>query len=70
MTYFLLISGVSLAILALLVWRAPRGWQDEDGFHLGEEPYRSVDTVDAKEATIRIESAAPVNAKARVRKAA
>ena len=38
MIYILLTSGVSLVILGLLLWAAPRGWQDEDGFHLGEEP--------------------------------
>ena len=38
MIYLLLTSGVSLCILALLLWRAPRGWQDADGFHLGDEP--------------------------------
>jgi hypothetical protein len=38
MMYLLLTSGVSLIILGLLLWRAPRGWQDPDGFHLGEEP--------------------------------
>lgn len=43
MTYVLLVSGLSLAILGLLVWRAPRGWQDENGFHLGEEPYAKIE---------------------------
>jgi len=38
MTYLMLISGLSVALLALLIWRAPRGWQDEDGFHLGDKP--------------------------------
>lgn len=38
MIYLLLTSGVSLVILGLLLWAAPRGWQDEEGFHLGEEP--------------------------------
>lgn len=42
MTYLMLLSGLSLAVLALLVWRAPRGWQDEDGFHLGDEPYEGI----------------------------
>jgi hypothetical protein len=43
MIYFLLISIISLAILAFLLWRAPRGWQDEDGFHLGEQSHRPID---------------------------
>lgn len=43
MIYLLLASGASLAILGLLLWRAPRGWQDQDGFHLGEEPYQQSD---------------------------
>ncbi len=39
MTYFLLVSGLSLAVLVLLMRQAPRGWQDQDGFHLGDEPH-------------------------------
>lgn len=45
MTYLLLASGISLAVLALLLWQAPRGWQDQDGFHLGKEPYTPLDTI-------------------------
>lgn len=43
MTYLMLISGLSVALLALLIWRAPRGWQDEDGFHLGDKPYEGIE---------------------------
>ena len=38
MDYLLIVSGISLAILGLLLWRAPRGWQDDQGFHLGDVP--------------------------------
>ena len=41
MLYLLLVPVVSLAILAVLVWRAPEGWEDEYGFHLGQEPYQA-----------------------------
>lgn len=40
MICLLLGSGLSLVILGLLAWRAPRGWQNQDGFHLGDEPNR------------------------------
>ena len=40
MIYLLLIPAISLLILAVLAWRAPHGWQDEKGFHLGQEPYQ------------------------------
>lgn len=55
MIYFLLASGASLAVLGLLLWRAPRGWQDQDGFHLGEETYQEIDLPAATEqnATVR-----------------
>ena len=55
MIYFLLASGASLAVLGLLLWRAPRGWQDQDGFHLGEETYQEIDCPAATEqnATVR-----------------
>lgn len=65
MTYFLLISGASLAVLAFLLWRAPRGWQDDNGFHLGQEPYRRIDTSAAGP-----QQAAAETPRARVRKAA
>jgi len=39
MTYFILISAASLLVLVALMWAAPRGWQDENGFHYGEEPH-------------------------------
>jgi len=35
------ICGVCLALLGVMFWiaaKAPLGWEDEDGFHLGEEP--------------------------------
>lgn len=35
---FLSCSALSLLALTLLLWRAPRGWQDDNGFHLGTEP--------------------------------
>jgi hypothetical protein len=38
MICLLLGSGLSLVVLGLLAWRAPRGWQNQDGFHLGDEP--------------------------------
>ena len=41
MLYLLLVPVVSLAILAVLVWRAPEGWEDESGFHLGQAPYQA-----------------------------
>ncbi|MFM6950231.1 MAG: hypothetical protein ACKOW1_04305 [Novosphingobium sp.] len=43
MTYLLLTSAASLAVFVLLLWRAPRGWQDDRGFHLGDEPYQDLD---------------------------
>lgn len=39
MTYFILISAASLLVLVALIWAAPRGWQDEAGFHYGQEPH-------------------------------
>jgi len=38
MTYLLFVSGLSLAILGVLLWCRPRGWQDDQGFHPGDEP--------------------------------
>lgn len=70
MIYFVLISAASLAILALLIWRAPRGWQDENGFHLGQEPFRSVDAVAADKGAIETERFNPSHARAKARKAA
>lgn len=35
------ICGGSLIVMAVLAWRAPEGYEDEGGFHLGrldEEP--------------------------------
>lgn len=35
------LAAISLAALAGMWWlaaKAPLGWQDETGFHLGEEP--------------------------------
>lgn len=40
MTYLILISAASLLVLVVLLWAAPRGWQDEAGFHYGEKPHR------------------------------
>lgn len=40
MTYLILISAASLLVQVALLWAAPRGWQDEAGFHYGEEPHR------------------------------
>ena len=42
MVYLLLIQMISVAILAYLLWRAPEGWQDENGFHFGREPDRQI----------------------------
>ena len=33
-TLFLIVSG-SILSMAWLVWTAPEGWEDEDGFHFG-----------------------------------
>ena len=36
-----LISGACVAMLGVMFWiaaKAPLGFEDEDGFHLGEEP--------------------------------
>lgn len=41
MTTFLIILGVTSAIASIMVsveLRAPRGYEDESGFHYGEEP--------------------------------
>lgn len=32
-----LVSVLSLAVLAFMVWRAPSGFQDSEGFHEGDE---------------------------------
>ena len=40
MTYFILISAASLLVLVALIWAAPRGWQDDAGFHYGQAPHR------------------------------
>ena len=29
---------LALVALAFLFWRAPEGWQDDSGFHVGETP--------------------------------
>lgn len=70
MIYFLLISIISLAILALLLWRAPRGWQDADGFHLGQQSYRPIDVPPL--GTEPVPTDKPINApeRRRLRKAA
>lgn len=39
---FTTISAISLITLAILVKRAPLGWQDKHGFHFGVEPYQSM----------------------------
>lgn len=33
--YFLIASVISVAILGVLAYRAPLGYEDEDGFHHG-----------------------------------
>lgn len=33
-TLFLIVSG-SILSMAWLVWTAPEGWEDKDGFHFG-----------------------------------
>lgn len=32
------ISAVPIAALAYIIWNAPEGYQDSQGFHLGKEP--------------------------------
>jgi hypothetical protein len=70
MIYFLLISVVSLVVLAVLLSRAPRGWQDEDGFHLGQQPCPAVDEppLGTEPATVEQATTAPV--RRQIRKAA
>jgi hypothetical protein len=34
----IIICGAALLVLIWLYITAPRGWQDETGFHYGEEP--------------------------------
>jgi hypothetical protein len=36
MTALAIIHGVSLAIFAVAIWRAPLGYQTETGFYLGD----------------------------------
>lgn len=33
----LLFIAASMVFMAWLVWSAPEGWEDEEGFHLGPE---------------------------------
>ena len=38
--------GIAVAIVAFMIWlvyTAPIGYQDESGFHYGEEPYQKDD---------------------------
>lgn len=32
------ISAVMALALAVMIWNAPEGWEDSQGFHLGKEP--------------------------------
>lgn len=47
----LAITVFSLAVLGALLWRAPEGYEDEEGFHLGKPPdidlQKKVDEEDA-----------------------
>jgi hypothetical protein len=37
-TFFGLLYAVGLVVLAGALWRAPKGFEDERGFHRGIEP--------------------------------
>lgn len=35
---YLVVSAISFVVMFILAWRAPLGYEDETGFHLGEPP--------------------------------